>query len=322
MLHRGYDVWISDADDCRIPEYNMEVEGADGKTVACYIPSESGKRFIIHWKDHNGQHHTSFKCLLDGKWAGANTCRPNNGGSRIGLRTTTNKDSYSPYQFADLRTTEDETALWAAGSLEKLGTIEVRAVRIHAHTRTVPFRPSSFHSVDAVHERSKKLGAHCVTLGATVSHGHGKSAEQCFSTPLYPHEGSYATFIFRYRPTALLQAQGIIPPAAPAFGQSSGAGKGKARAHSDELSMSGPSHIKPEKSRGKDEVKAELARASGSNSGPGDRSVQSDIIELFDSDYDEVDVKPVIHRSGGARRVKPERVEADPDDVIDLTLDD
>lgn len=43
MLHRGYDVWISDADDCRIPEYNMEVEGADGKTVACYIPSESGK---------------------------------------------------------------------------------------------------------------------------------------------------------------------------------------------------------------------------------------------------------------------------------------
>ncbi len=30
----------------------------------------------------------------------------------------------------------------------------------------------------------------------------------------------------------------------------------------------------------------------------------------------------MIHRSDGARRVKPERVKADPDDVIDLTLDD
>lgn len=43
MLHRGYDVWISDADGRRIPEYDMEIEGAEGKTVACYIPSESGK---------------------------------------------------------------------------------------------------------------------------------------------------------------------------------------------------------------------------------------------------------------------------------------
>lgn len=81
-----------------------------------------------------------------------------------------------------------------------------------------------------------------------------------------------------------------MPPAAHAFGQGSGAGKGKARAHSDELSISGPSHIKPEKSRGKDEVKAEPAGASGAGSGLGDHSTQSDIIELFDSDYEEVDV--------------------------------
>ncbi len=58
---------------------------------------------------------------------------------------------------------DDETALWAAGSLEKLGTIEVRAVRIHKHKRAVAFKPYPFQGVDAVHERSKKLGAHCVT---------------------------------------------------------------------------------------------------------------------------------------------------------------
>lgn len=44
MFHRDYDVWISDVDGRRIPEYNMQLEGADGlKTVTCYIPSESGK---------------------------------------------------------------------------------------------------------------------------------------------------------------------------------------------------------------------------------------------------------------------------------------
>ncbi|OJT08837.1 hypothetical protein TRAPUB_264 [Trametes pubescens] len=322
MLHRGYDVWISDADGRRIPEYNMEVEGAEGKTVACYIPSESGKRFIINWKDHGSPHHTTFRCDLDGKLAGGTTCKPNHSGRRIGLRTTSDKASYSPYQFADLRTTDDETALWAAGSLEKLGIIEVRAVRIHKHKRAVAFKPYPFQGVDAVHERSKKLGAHCVTLGRPVS--TGKPHELCQSTPLYPHEGAYATFIFRYRPPALLQAQGIMPPAAPAFGEGSGVGKGKARAHSNDLSNSGPSRVKPEKSRGKDKVKAEPAPASGSGLGLSDQSVQSDVIELFDSDYDyeEVDRKPVIHRSGRARRVKPERVEADPDDVIDLTLDD
>ncbi len=143
----------------------------------------------------------------------------------------------------------------------------------------------------------------------------GKPHELCQSTPLYPHEGAYATFIFRYRPpgalllrsirdgdcivhcggpyhgTALLQAQGIMPPAAPAFGEGSGVGKGKARAHSNDLSNSGPSRVKPEKSRGKDKVKAEPAPASGSGLGLSDQSVQSDVIELFDSDYEEVDVR-------------------------------
>lgn len=79
-------------------------------------------------------------------------------------------------------------------------------------------------------------------------------------------------------------------PAAPAFGRNFGTGKGKGRAHSVELFISGPSRIKPKKSRGRGGGKAGPSHASGSNSGPGDQSVQSDVIELFDSDYEEVDV--------------------------------
>ena len=43
MLHLGYEIWIEDESGDRIPEFGFQNEGEDGRTVACYIPSESGK---------------------------------------------------------------------------------------------------------------------------------------------------------------------------------------------------------------------------------------------------------------------------------------
>ncbi|KAI0828670.1 hypothetical protein BC628DRAFT_1417659 [Trametes gibbosa] len=352
MLHKGYEVWVSDAESRRIPEYKMEMEGTNGRTVACYIPSESGKvsprailriyaprregsrpkqvkklkslppqRFVINWKDHNGENHTSFKCYLDGKAAGATASRPNSCGSRIGARLTS--DSYSSYQFADLRTTDDETALWAADatSLEKVGTIEVDVVRIHAQYIPVPFQPCKFDDVGAVHERSKKLGAHCATLGARVK---SRQASMCTSRPLYPHEGTYATFVFRYRPSALLQAQGIMPPPEPAFGEGLEDDKGKARAgphaHNAPHAPSPPLK-RARKSRGDKKAKPEPEKDATTDLGaarrrrPDPHRPSQEVIELSDSDDDR---KPVIRT-----RAKPEGNTRlpDPDDVIDLTLD-
>ena len=42
MHHKGYDVWVT-CDGEQLPEYQTKVEGDQGKNVACYIPSESGK---------------------------------------------------------------------------------------------------------------------------------------------------------------------------------------------------------------------------------------------------------------------------------------
>ncbi|KAI0355969.1 hypothetical protein OH77DRAFT_1503904 [Trametes cingulata] len=310
MINRGYDVWISDRDGQRIGEYNVELEGNDGKTMACYIPSESRKRFIINWKDHNGLHYTSFKCVVDGKNAGAKTCKPNRGGQRVGVRTS--ETAYGTFQFADLRTTDDEDALLGTdvASLEKVGTIEIHAVRVHEGQqsgRTEPFKPDKFAPVGAVHERSKKLGAHFVTLGEAVP-CRPYSAKRHHSTPLDRREGSYATFIFRYRPPGLLQAQGVMPPPARAGGSSKG--KGKARATIDETYLAPPSSSRKPTVK----VKKELRPAISTD----------DVIELTDDDGDALDRKPVfgrprVKREAGPRRAK---VKADPDDVIDLTLDD
>lgn len=65
-----------------------------------------------------------------------------------------------------LRITDDDGAAMA---LDTLGTIELRVFHIHAETRSKPFRPSAFDGVGAVHERSKKAGAHCVSYVACIA---------------------------------------------------------------------------------------------------------------------------------------------------------
>ena len=42
MFHKGYEAWIT-CEWENLPEYGATPEGNDGKTFACFIPSESGK---------------------------------------------------------------------------------------------------------------------------------------------------------------------------------------------------------------------------------------------------------------------------------------
>lgn len=42
MLHGGYEVWIADSRKQPLPEYSVEF-GDGGKTITCYIPSQSGE---------------------------------------------------------------------------------------------------------------------------------------------------------------------------------------------------------------------------------------------------------------------------------------
>ena len=134
MIYQGYEVWIEGENRNRIQEYNVQVEGDDRKTIACYIPSESGKvrqlgmfaplgssarcgrcaeicllllqKFIIRWKDHHGRggHHTSMRALVDGASAGKTHSYPGSSGKRVGV-STDSASTYRPFQFANLQTT-------------------------------------------------------------------------------------------------------------------------------------------------------------------------------------------------------------------------
>nr|VWO95335.1 AAA_12 domain-containing protein [Ganoderma boninense] len=191
MLHFGYEVWIADGRKEPLPEYDVKLEGEDGKTMV----------FQVRWKDYNGPaaNHKTMRVYLDGHAAGKTNCPPGSSGKRLGIRTAS-ADTYQPYQFSDLQTTDEDGALWAA---EKLGLIELHVVYVHPYAEKAAFRPARFAGTASVHERSKKAGAHCVALGKAVRMPKGLH-ERVKSTPLDSNASPAAKFVFRYRPAGLL----------------------------------------------------------------------------------------------------------------------
>ncbi|KAH9941778.1 uncharacterized protein BXZ73DRAFT_41735 [Epithele typhae] len=213
MLHKSYEVWIT-CEGERLPEYQAKPEGKDGKEIGCFIPSESGKSFAINWKDHAAKDDLVFGFDLDGsplshgKW-----CAAGGSGQKAGVITDANSEQ--AFLFADLKTSDDEALLSGTASLPDIGSIQVNVMRlVRGSTRQVPFIADKFSAIGAVHERSKKAGAHSVSLGKGASLGTHYQTLAAY-TPLDPSEGYVATFNFRYRPLALLQAQDIAPLAKP-----------------------------------------------------------------------------------------------------------
>ncbi|KAH9941780.1 uncharacterized protein BXZ73DRAFT_14533, partial [Epithele typhae] len=204
MHHKDYEIWIS-CEGTRLPEYDVTPEGNDGKTFGCYIPSESGKTFKIEWLNALSDTHLRYVITIDGRDAGGNRCMPGDKGMRWGVRTS--PMSRRPFKFAELQTTDEDVS--DSVSHAALGEIQVAVSRIRAEVRAVPHTKGKFQPVGPVNERCKKGGVHCTSLGETVR--IKKAYTQTYSTPLDPAEGDIAVFIFRYRPLALLQAQGIVP---------------------------------------------------------------------------------------------------------------
>ncbi|KAI0077359.1 hypothetical protein K474DRAFT_1621341 [Panus rudis PR-1116 ss-1] len=286
MHHRNYDVFIT-IDGKKVPEYQVRV--VDEKTIECFIPSESGKEFTICWKSGLPTH-SSVRCSVDGINAGSTHSAPLKEGLRWGVRTS--PTTRLPYRFADLKLLDDDDLPVEGPSIQNLGTIEATIFRVVLANKSAEKRSSYSappKNIGAVHERSKKAGAHCVEFGPpkiVPAHPHSNTR------PLNPSEGHYVKFIFRYRPRALLQAQGIIVPGS---------------------SQDTTDSVKPEKKQPSSSKKStELKRKRGAQDEP------------------EQDVKPnlsSLKRHEGAsprpaKRVKqePRRTPvSQPDNVIDLT---
>ncbi|KAJ7761011.1 hypothetical protein B0H16DRAFT_557321 [Mycena metata] len=212
MLQLGnFSAWIS-IDGKAATEYDVEISD-DKKTATCWIASELGKRFSVHWVNSSYRGDTSGHVKMDG-----NSC----GGKIIfgrTLPTTAVKDgvpdgpyAVKPFVFSSLSLTDDDAYLGGgpgtSNQLQDLGLIELSIipVRVSASRQHAAANPARDLSALKVHERSKKAVTQQVTLGQ--SEGLARPLSFSHTTRAGP---DLVTFRFKYRPLDILRANGIAP---------------------------------------------------------------------------------------------------------------
>ncbi|KAH9854612.1 hypothetical protein C2E23DRAFT_57464 [Lenzites betulinus] len=194
-------------DDKELEMFDVKLENE--KTISCWIPSEEGKAFSVHWKDESSAAIMMVWCYMDGRKVAAGAHKTTRTGKCSGVYKTA--EQIAPFVFAPLVLTDDEAFANNNIISAELGTIRVEMIRVQNFTSTqTPFYTRDVHEIGPIHERNKKAGVHTVALGppkkAVVSYGH---------VPVGADDEPFAIFKFCYRPLALLQANGIAPPSAP-----------------------------------------------------------------------------------------------------------
>ncbi|KAH9903461.1 hypothetical protein C8Q73DRAFT_674788 [Cubamyces lactineus] len=198
----GYTAYIS-SEDKELEAYDIRQE--DDQTVTCWIASEEGKSFAINYGDNSASTNISVRMYMDGRLV-----------RRIAFRRGTRSrkcegieaslEDIQCFMFVPLVLTDDDRLL-DTGTYEHLGTIRVTFTRVQKYVRSKgPHTPLKVAEFGAVHERSKKAGVHSVAFGE-----HVKAKFNSSYIAIGKETTPFATFIFRYRPLGLLQANGIAP---------------------------------------------------------------------------------------------------------------
>jgi len=188
-------------DSTELTEYDVQID-EKGKSVSCWIPSETGKNFSVCWFNTESSINTSGLVDLDGVYVGGFITLKGSSIRREFANVYTSPTTARYFSFAPITITDDDVYL--RSSAPNFGEIKLVMWRVEVK-QACPFRGSDTgESRGKVHERSKKLGGHCVQFG---------SVQEVKQTTFYETTKleALATFIFRYRPLDILQANGIAP---------------------------------------------------------------------------------------------------------------
>jgi len=216
VKHRGFSAWIMSEGE-EVKEFKPETVGDSGRTMACCIPSERGKKFEIHWKDMNGGIATRGQVIIDGSRVDDMLMCGAQGESTY-LEGVATAGEVRPFTFSLLQFTDDDSVNTHASP--DLGTITLAIWRVVIAEWMPHFNPPpvNLSSNKPVNERVNKGGSHVVALADTESHRDDRGVFN--SAPYSPEDATtpHAVFIFRYRPLDLLQANDIAPRAKPVAG--------------------------------------------------------------------------------------------------------
>ncbi|RDB29391.1 hypothetical protein Hypma_014838 [Hypsizygus marmoreus] len=209
MLQLGdFCAWIS-VDDAEVPQYAIK-HFPDLEQVICWIPSQADKQFAVCWKDPAGLVESVGYLAVDGIPCGAKRLHAASfpgQGKRIETvkkgTVSTSLTTERPLSFARLELTDDDLYLNIPASPE-LGDIRLDVFEVQAEGDIGFSQPDMPPDKQILHERTKKAVEHRVKLGDETQCQKKKFGKirkvRCL-----------CTFIFKYRPIEVLQANGIAP---------------------------------------------------------------------------------------------------------------
>jgi len=206
LTHRGFSAWIV-VDGKPVPEY-LVAEDTKAARVSCWVPSEAGQKFSVHWKDHGGKVDSCSFISLDGLVVPGRFLFGSGETFRQGVRSSTTTER--PFVFQKIE--QDEPSTHAVN--KDVGMITLRVKRI----QRVASRPANpVQQLPSVTLGKRKAGELC------VSFGEDKQAfdQFAYTWSVKPYEkdapagsrtpSTYVSFVFRYRSREFLQMQGIMP---------------------------------------------------------------------------------------------------------------
>ncbi|KAI0372451.1 hypothetical protein BV20DRAFT_939909 [Pilatotrama ljubarskyi] len=183
-----------------------DVKAEDVNHITCWVASEEGKEFSVHWGDESSQTFMTVNVYMDGRLMSCRAHEQDREGVCKGTSIVVGE--FQAFLFSPLVLTEDDS-LATSENNEALGTIRVTMTRTKGYTRNpgAPVKQKSIGAIGPVHEKSKKAGVHAVSLGDVQK----KPIPNYTLTSIEPESKPFITFTFRYRPVELLWAMGVAP---------------------------------------------------------------------------------------------------------------
>ncbi|KAJ7940433.1 hypothetical protein B0H13DRAFT_1938073 [Mycena leptocephala] len=212
LTHRGFSAWIV-VDGKPVPEY-LVAEDTKASRVSCWIPSESGQKFSVFWKDHGGKVDSCSFITLDGLVVPGRFLFGEGETSRTGVRSSARLNDHS-YSRTLKRANEPLTQ-----SVNKdVGMITLRIKRI----QRVAGRPANPIQEYRVPLPLGTKGRRALRWVRRPVFGEDRQTFDQFaytwSVKPYEKDGpvggrtpkTHVSFVFRYRTREWLQMQGIMP---------------------------------------------------------------------------------------------------------------
>ncbi|KAG2750636.1 hypothetical protein P692DRAFT_20831841 [Suillus brevipes Sb2] len=196
LTHRGFSACIV-SEGKPIPEYLAAVVADKPNTISCWIPSEVGKTFSVHWRDEGTKVHSCAFITLDGFVVPGRFLFGEGEACRNGVRS--GPQTERPFMFAQSPGASGQNTKDAGSIMLKIKLVELDGSKTANPLQSIPDLNSQSHP-----------GDHCVGYGQETN-TYMQSPMTWKVKPSNQHgERSHVTFLFRYRSPEWLMAQGII----------------------------------------------------------------------------------------------------------------